>query len=239
MMTEQQNQGFLGARRALSEFLIVLLGVMGALFAESWRQDRDEARSAEASIALLLEDLRTDSARLGGVLGFLPIRDTASAIILLETRRPEISPDSALTLLRRLLVASDYAPSRSTYESLLQNDGLRHLGSADLQARIVRYYQETQTDAVLWYDAHRTAYDDYALRVRFHSVPTPTTMAEVQGGWFQMPGEFARPWADVRADNELMSSIAAVRAYESNLQVRFQRAAVANTALRKALRELD
>ena len=218
--------------RILGEFTIIVLGVLVALAAESWRQDREDARSARSAISLLVEDLRTDSTRLAGVLRPGPRRDTASARLLYNASNPTFSSDSAAFLLVDLLAGSDvYAPRRATFESLLQNDGVRHIGTPDLQARLVRYYQETQADVAAWLELWKQQYQAYTDQLAKHASPTPATMEEALGVWRRTTVTVETPWPELAADRELMSRIWLVRGYERNTHNRVRAALEANAAL--------
>ena len=155
---------------------------------------------------------------------------------LLMRSDPGFPPDSAANLLRRFLVGSDvYSPRRTTFESLLQTNGVRHIGDVHLQAEIVRYYQETQSDVSDWLVLWLEQYQKYTDHLTRHRVVSPSTMEEALGGWHSMDVGLATSWEVVRHDTELMSRIWMVDAYGGNLLRRAVEAVEANTNLRLRL----
>ena len=71
-------------RRLLVEFLVIFSGVVLGLFADDWRQERNDAKEGVAALRLLQSDLIADSTELVYQLKAAR-RDSNSTSLLIET----------------------------------------------------------------------------------------------------------------------------------------------------------
>jgi hypothetical protein len=220
--------------RGLGEFAIIVIGVLVALAAENWLQDREDGERARAAIVLLLEDLRADSTSLSQALAPGARRDTLAAQLFSD---PDLSGDSALMLLRALFNSANYLPTRSTFESLLQSDGVRHIGDTELQVALVRYYQETQANVSVWNQWYLDQYFLFIERLSRHISPSPASLEEALQVRTAQPLELRTPWPEVRDDNELMTQIWYARNFEQALDLRLLEALETNADLSRLLAE--
>ena len=224
--------------RALGEFSIIVVGVLVALAADSWLTDREDAERSRAAIALLIADLETDSIRMAQVAGGAPPHDTVSATMFSTAPEAALTADSVVLLFRRLSIGSDFVASRSAYESLSQTDGIRHIGSPELQSQIVHYYRELQADVANWYGMWGVRYDRYLQLMGRHLAPAVGSFEDGMVSWTAIPIEVTTSWAEIRGDSELMSQIWGMGAYEQNLNLMIRDAQVANQDLRRSLAEV-
>jgi len=216
----------------LGECFIIVVGVLVALAAENWLQNREDAQRARAAIVLLVEDLRADSTSLSQALAPGARRDTLAARLFSS---PDLSGDSALSLLRALFNSANYLPTRSTFESLLQTDGVRHIGDTELQVALLRYYQETQPNVSVWNQWYLDQYFLFIERLSRHISPDPATLEEALQERTAQPLELKTPWPEVRDDNQLMMQIWYARNFEQVLDRYLLAALQSNADLTRVL----
>jgi len=124
-----------------AELLVVFFGVWLSLAAEDWRQNRNDASTARASMARMAADLASDIRDLGineiraedGVLfGRWLLRRGA------ETGTPEDSINRALTAIQ---FCSMFVENNGEYESLRNSGRLGVISDPNLRSRIVAHYE--------------------------------------------------------------------------------------------------
>lgn len=222
----------------IGEFGMIVLGVMVALGADSYMDSRDEAERARASLSLLVEDLVSDSSRMQDIAYYPPAHDSVRAILWSTPSSAALPDDSVLVLLGRLFIMPDFAPSRTTYESLVASDGIRYLGDAAFRAQLVRYYQEHQVDVAQWYDWWSREYIVMADLLREVQTPGPADFDEAMRRWTRVPQRLTKSWREIRSDDILMSQLWQVDTYEQNLAARISDALESNAALVEQVRTL-
>jgi len=222
---------------AAGQFALIVVGVMVALAGDNWVQEREEADRAEAALALLADDLRADSERLARLAPFPLRHDSLRAIVWSTPPDAQISQDSVLVLFRRLILAQPYEPPRAAYESLLASDGLRYIPDEALRGEIVRYYEESQAQLVLWYDLWSQLNLDFFKLTRFVQTPAPTSIDEGLEGWLRVPKRLVREWPAIRRDDELMGQLWLVSIYSRLYGDQLDRVVEANQDLQGRLSE--
>ncbi len=219
----------------LGEFGIVVVGVLAALAADSWLAEQDEIERSRSAVALLVADLETDSMRMAQVARFALPHDSVSATIFATPREADLPSDSVARLLLRLMSGGAFVATNSTYEALIQTDGVRHIGGSDLQFAIVRYYREQQAEVTSWHNQWSVRYDRFQELVGRHISPAPNSFEEGMEPWNTIPLRVTTSWDELRSDSELMTQIWAVGAYEEVLGRVIRDAQAANTNLRALL----
>jgi hypothetical protein len=221
------------------EFSVIVVGVLTALAADSWMEMRDEAARVRAAIPLLIRDLEADSVRMSATARFVLPHDTVFATLMMTPPEADLPVDSVAGLVQRLWQGSgDFSPSRSIYESLLQTDGVRHIGHLELQAALAGYYQEGQADVSLWSDHYIeqvTRLIDLSGR---HVVMTPSTLEEGLRVQRAIPKTLGTSWSDVRKDDEFMWQIGVMNTFEEVLGSKIAAAQEVNAGLRRDLQLL-
>ena len=131
-------------RRLLVEFLVIFSGVVLGLFADDWRQERNDAKEGVAALRLLQSDLIADSTELVYQLREAR-RDSNSTSLLIETWDDlEASSDSLESAIYSYYTTAYYQPSNSTYESLKAENRLSLIQDKELRAGIIEYFQNLQ-----------------------------------------------------------------------------------------------
>jgi hypothetical protein len=115
------KEGGAGQRlsRITGEFVLIVVGVVVALMADDYRQQREVAASTAAAIDLLLVDLEQDSVQLAGVLFYRPGSNPNMGLLLSNTDRPTFPSDSAEAAIHQLRCAplSTYSSSKIAFGS--------------------------------------------------------------------------------------------------------------------------
>jgi len=215
--------------RVAAEFSIILFGVLAALVADDWRQGAEQTEAAEAATSLLIEDLRRDSAELALVVAYRPGTRPQMGRLLVNTDRAEFPVDSAESAMRSLLFGTPYNPVRSTFDLLIDQDRLRHMGDLTLQTAIVRYYDQNQDRVVIWRDAFIDAHDEYGDAYAPYMSPLAESVEQVTTTWASVTMRLTVPWDVVRRDNVFMNTVMGLQAV-GEFYERFAREAMAANA---------
>lgn len=144
-------------RRAAGEFVVVLMGVLGALWVEEyrdWRSDRSHERAALERIALDLDrDLRelnlvSNAARrrATGAVALILHVDRAAAQQFVQSGWPNATVDSASAMSVRAAfsearVQNDFDHSDAAFRELLATGRLQTVRDAEVRRAISAYYQ--------------------------------------------------------------------------------------------------
>lgn len=156
-----------GLRWLLSETLVVVLGVLIALWINdywSFRQDRVLEREY---IHRLLEDVESDIAYIDNEVALLLTRKFDA----LETIRPVVYgeqpiPDDVESFLRNVSLAAIGGASSThwvvdtTFQDLVSTGNLRLIGDAELRRRIATYYEDFEEFYIRSRD-RRTRYSQF------------------------------------------------------------------------------
>lgn len=179
-MTRPSN--LLAARsvgRALAEIAIIVVGVLIALGADSWRQSREQAVLREEYRAALLDDLVADSLWYGYTLdtGWIPesVEATDSLRDAMFDGATRSEDQVALWLSRTLRLVAG-GQRRGAYDELVSTGRLALFEDPSLRQEIVRYYQvDLRVDP-----------DVYAIFVERTFFPWQDVLRHVGGvGWYE------------------------------------------------------
>ena len=198
--------------RLAAEFTVIVVGVLVALAADDWRQGAEERESAEAATALLIEDLRRDSVELARVVGYRPGTRPHMGRLLMYTDRSDFPRDSAEFAMRRLLLSTPYNPVRSTFDLLIDQDRLRHIGDLGIQSGIVRYYDEYQDRVVMWSALYRRAFGLYGDAYAQYMSPMAESVEQATTSWASIDARLTVSWDVLRQDNVFMNSVMGLQA---------------------------
>lgn len=140
--------GRTGGRRGIPmlmlEGAIVAVGVFLSLWADQFREDRNVARDAEASLARIAEDLRRDVELLEFVAE-TEDRGAAAIRITLGSGPEGLPHDSIETLIPWIILSNLYRPGGSEFASLQSAGRLGIIRDQELISRLASYYNMLQT----------------------------------------------------------------------------------------------
>ncbi|MDH3207858.1 MAG: hypothetical protein OEO79_14735 [Gemmatimonadota bacterium] len=143
-----------GFGRALVELVVIFVGILTALLADSWWEDR-QARHREAEyLVSLAEDFAENETRLTSAISIADTSSAAAAALLaVGPGGTELTTDSLRTLFSRLRRLPTFEPVTKTYDNILGagdiltlRDGPLRAELADFQSRLtlMNVVQETQ-----------------------------------------------------------------------------------------------
>ena len=228
------------AVRAAAELTLIVVGVMIALAADGWKDDRADAARARDLTRLLIEDLRGDADDLAQLQAGGLSRDSAIAILMVDYDRGGLPADSVGTLLSRLNgSAMEYTARRSAYDALIQTDGLRLVATPEVRASLLDYYQRKQREV-------ERVYGNYIGRSQeFQDVAIPlvqlrpSDVSQGLGSWTRWERTLAQPWSTIVQSTELSSALQIYKGYGQGLARRVNEAAEANHELQSVLTALQ
>ena len=138
------NRANLEWRRAATEFVVIVLGVLVALAIDQWNNDRLDRLQEIAIIERLIEDLETDLERIEFGLSRMPqkkevLRSLAAAFAVDER------PSHPLKFLQDVIAGSGYGwnqarAQRTTYEELVGSGRIGIIRNPDIRTLISSYY---------------------------------------------------------------------------------------------------
>lgn len=140
-------------RRTLGEFVLIVLGVLAALSAESWMSRSAERSLAEAYQSDLLNDLRADSIQIAHWMALTENRRVHLQLMIDDLNgRARLEPGSALaTLFQASIVPAPSFP-QTTLEDLTSTGNLRLL-DRELRRAIFQYREshvQLEADRAVW-----------------------------------------------------------------------------------------
>lgn len=146
-----------GERKALfvrifAEFLAIFAGVVLALTADGWAEQRAEERAASAGLRLVLGDLEQDSAQFVVVRLKMSEWADATAWLLLQWDRSDVPADSVAHAFDVLTQGESLRLSNVGFDGLRDANRLRFIPDADLVNRLRDYYQIRQPQVGGSYD---------------------------------------------------------------------------------------
>lgn len=130
-----------GWRGALREFMVIVAGVLAALGAQAWWENRQEREREHAYLVQLFADTRENERRLAEAIAEDSVSGLATARTLtaLEGSGPTPAPDTLVQWISLAGRASDFKPLTGTYRALLGTGDLRLLRNDTLRALLVTY----------------------------------------------------------------------------------------------------
>ena len=144
-------------RRAAVEFLVILLGVLGALWVEDYRDWRSARAHEQAALEGIANDLEGDIEELARVTAAAHRRATGAVAVILhldqtaaqqfkETGWPEARVDTAMAMSVRTAfsearVVNDFDHANAAYRELLATGRLETVRTPEVRRAIGAYYQ--------------------------------------------------------------------------------------------------
>ena len=129
------------------EFFIVILGVIIALAADSWREDWVESREEKLYLQRLAQDLNYGIEILNRERKiFSSVQD--SALILSDAIESSERLDDDVFVIQHLIQAGQHGVDRAemehdlTFQELIQSGRLGLIDDSDLRSRLIAYYRE-------------------------------------------------------------------------------------------------
>ena len=140
------------ARRALSEVLIIVAGVLIALAVDGWSTHRAEERTERTYLGSLLQDVELDLTQIDSANAVIRRRqDRARAA--LEAVRSELPVVDTLRFVEDLNAAAllwTYEPQASTFEDLKSTGNLQLVRNVELRRALAEYYNVPWLDFDAW-----------------------------------------------------------------------------------------
>lgn len=135
-------------RHALAEFLLIVAGVLAALGADAWWENRQEHERERTYLAQIVADTRENERRLEEVLAQERVQLEATKSVLGALRSAEpISADSARAWLsRRAFYYSDPRLLLGTFEALLQTGDINLLRDDRVRSAVIAYASQVNAD---------------------------------------------------------------------------------------------
>lgn len=184
------------AGRLVAEFGVIVIGVLVALLAESWWDERGERARELATLERLSDELVGDSTQLAVWGDWLAIMEPSIAVArdVLEGGRP-LSASASLAMTYAAATQVTVRRRIGTWDDLVASGRLAEVSDPDLRRAIVGFYGEF--DAL---EADGEALpDDYRIAVTA-MVPSPVTQGILDGCILPDPAERPQrpgPRADV------------------------------------------
>lgn len=143
------------------------MGVLIALAADSWREERKDERTEEQYLSSLLEDLESDFAELDRAGGQAQTAAAGARTVLevLEGRAQPLPGDSLAYAVERagFLYFPAYFPF--TFDELLNTGNLRIIRDPELRREIAAYYNLIESEKQ-WWDRYRGIQTRYATAMQ-------------------------------------------------------------------------
>ena len=142
-------------RYGVTELLIVVVGVLIALYADGWRQERQNRALEFEYLGRLAEDLRLDTAAVSNIMTLTEDRAGYGQTIL-SAFDTGLRSGSGLEFVRAVEWANYFSYpsySRTTIDDLMSTGNLRLIRSTEVKDAVARYYAEIE-----WTEQFRDLY---------------------------------------------------------------------------------
>ena len=138
-MTETSPPGWhTSATRLGGELMVIILGVLIALWADGWVQSRAELRTEASRIVALGDNVDATRERLGVAMLDAEEADRALREIARWEAAPELDGETEQTLISALLFGPSFTPEVNVYMDLKSSGDLALLRSSDLRQALAR-----------------------------------------------------------------------------------------------------
>ncbi len=125
------------ARRLVAEFVLILAGVLTALFVDTWWKGRDERDLERAYLAQLLTDMRANELALDRAIAGYTESRTRTGRLLVTFRDPDQRPSlDSLVLWSRMAVPA-FEPVTGTLRGLLETGQIRLVRGEPVRRAII------------------------------------------------------------------------------------------------------
>lgn len=132
-----------GLRRLAAEFLVIVVGVLLALAADRWNQERADADAEAAYINRLIDEIRADSVQMERALALMPSRLAARDTLLGVVNGAEAPPDFVATVLAASGLEVDLNPPNA-WRELEAASSLNLIRDAQARRAVTTYYRVTR-----------------------------------------------------------------------------------------------
>ena len=133
------------------EFVIIVLGVLSALFVDTWVEDREKVQRAEVYKQRLITDIKRDIANLDAVIEYYSNVRGYSLKTLADL--DGTAPLDDFTLMHAAFNAAEewaFALESSTYNDLQNTGGLALIADVQLRIDLADYHRIGVTRANVW-----------------------------------------------------------------------------------------
>ncbi len=157
------RQFFKYLKYAVGEIVLVVLGILIALYINNWNQGRIAQSNTRNYHERLTEDLRTEEIILKERIHYYRLvqeyaKQTAHALI----NHPDSLGENFILNAYQASQQWIYTDVRDTYDELISTGNIKLIPNQDLRKRIGLYYDETDVYMRIWYD--RKDYRELARR---------------------------------------------------------------------------
>jgi len=156
----KDNQFLKYSRYAIGEILLVVIGILIALYINDWNKHRKDGIKKNIFKKALIEDLRKDTAQLRG-----QIRYTAEAIHFHQKFiRMMEKGDATFDTIVHLFTSHDHGqmglkqPNKTTFESLLSTGDIELFSDKEIEAMML-FYDKIELNYFLIGDRYGYAYE--------------------------------------------------------------------------------
>lgn len=222
--------------RLLAELVVIVLGVLIALWVDNLNAERLERRQEQAYLNGVLQDLGSDSAALA-FRSELVDRGLHAADQLLEFRHDPgrtAAADSLSVWLFRAAFVDNFTVQDHTYREILGAGGLSLIRNPEIRRGISDYYRSIES-AAFFTDYYKGEEEDYwdllAVRLRTEDFEA-VTRSETAAGKLNVE----RILAQLRGDDELANAILMNRHWTQLRGEITDRRIAANQSLAETLR---
>jgi hypothetical protein len=133
------------------EFLVIVLGVLSALFVDTWMQEREDAVRAEVYRERLIADLSRDVANLDAVIDYYAQIRLHGTRVLADLEGD--APMDDFSLLFSAFNAAEewgFVLEAATFSDMQSTGGLALIEDVPLRLDLADYYRQGASRAVVW-----------------------------------------------------------------------------------------
>jgi len=133
------------------EFLVVALGVLSALFVDTWIEEREHAERATEYRERLAADLRTDVNEMTARMEYYRrIREFGLLVLDVYEGRQQVSDFELMFAAFNAAEEWGFSPESSTFTDMQSTGHLALLDDLQLRLRLARYYREMVPRGIVW-----------------------------------------------------------------------------------------
>ncbi|HSQ69090.1 MAG TPA: hypothetical protein VLM41_03320 [Steroidobacteraceae bacterium] len=134
-----------------AEFTIIVLGVLSALFVDTWIQERNDAARAAEYRVRLAADLRTDVNEMNARMEYFKrVREFGLAVLEVYEGRGEMSDFDLMFAAFNAAEEWGFSPESSTYTDMQSTGHLALLKDLQFRLGLGRYYRELEARSAVW-----------------------------------------------------------------------------------------
>ena len=217
--------------RLFGQFVVITSGVALGLFADDWRQTRDDMARQEAFLAAMHVDLIADSGEIAAQARISERWDRAAQWLDQSRHRTRVPADSLRDALAAFGIIAFYQPVSSAYVGLRDAGQLPLIRDNELRDAIVEYYEVVQPYMSQWFELNSTNWQDWSrLAPRYLDyvgVPNDSTIFQAL-----FRPKLTGRWSDFVADDEVRGLTEIMGMMAGNTRARIQPVLRSNNDLR-------